>query len=386
MAAPPTIRIESIAHGGDGVGTLESGKRIFVPLTAPGDLVDVQLVSDGAQHARGTISRVVEAGANRVEPRCAHAAACGGCQLQQLSGEAQLRAKEQAFYEALARLGDCPRDAIEDARPIVASPLAFRYRIRCRLNFSKGELGHLRRGTHELEALRECHLLVPELEALALRVAAHLRARPIKHLSAVEICVGEDGSGAAALEPTTEAPPSWGERAGELLSIEGLRGVVVLPAAGAPVGEGVRLLVRGDRRRGSAEIRGSRDRRRSRPEFSSSGARTSSRRRTPRRTSDWSPPPWRVSGSSLETSSSSSSVARAISRSRWPLAVRRSRRWSPKASPSTWRAFPRKRSCAGVAPPAFLRKRRKPELKALPAFPRKRPPARSASSPAMRPG
>ena len=41
---PATLRVDRIAAGGDGVGREESGRVVFVPRTAPGDLVRVEIV------------------------------------------------------------------------------------------------------------------------------------------------------------------------------------------------------------------------------------------------------------------------------------------------------------------------------------------------------
>lgn len=221
------LRIDSIAHGGDGLGTPPSGKRGFVPLTAPGDLVEIEVVERRANFERGRLLRVLEPGPERVAPRCIHASVCGGCQFQQLSMEGQLRAKEKNFYDSLARIGGLDLEAIKDARPILASPRIFAYRIRCRLNAEEGELGYLRRNSRDFVALEECHLLAPELEALVLRLRDHLRKHPLPHLAAVELCIGQDGVGAVALEPVRRAPSSWGRRAGALLEVPGIRGVVI---------------------------------------------------------------------------------------------------------------------------------------------------------------
>lgn len=230
MSVHPRLRIDSIAHGGEGVGTLPTGKRAFVPLTAPGDLVEVEITERRPRFERGRALRVLEPGPERVRPRCRHAEACGGCQLQHLSAEGQIRAKERTFYDALERLGGISRKTIPEAKPILHSPGPFRYRIRCRLHAADGELGYLRRGSRDLVPIEECHLLEEELEALVLAVRDHLRRDPIRHLAAVEFCVGADGAGAIALEPERGAPSAWGRKAEDLLRLPGLRGVVVLPA------------------------------------------------------------------------------------------------------------------------------------------------------------
>ena len=86
------LRIEALAHGGDGVATLPSGKKIFVPGTAPGDLVRAELVSDKGAHARGRMVELVEPSPERVAAPCPHVERCGGCPLQHLSMRAQLDA------------------------------------------------------------------------------------------------------------------------------------------------------------------------------------------------------------------------------------------------------------------------------------------------------
>lgn len=264
MSETETIRIDAIAHGGEGVGTLPSGKRVFVPLTAPGDEVEIALVEERARFARGRLLRVFSPGPERKEMPCPHAPVCGGCQLQQISHRGQLAAKEANFYDALERLGGIPRADIPDARPILPSPEPFRYRIRARLQVRGGRLGYHQRGSHSLVAIETCHLLAPELEAHALRLGAHLGDRPIPHLAAVELCLGADGSVALALEPEVRAPRSWARGARDLLELPGVIGVVILgprkgrhrPPPGlighpvvrreAPLAPGVDLLLRPD--------------------------------------------------------------------------------------------------------------------------------------------
>ena len=92
------IAIESIAAGGDGVGRAD-GMAVFVPRTAPGDVVDATLDVEG-RFARGRIVSLVEPSADRVEPPCVHYTRdrCGGCQLQHVEYDAQLRGQGDASY------------------------------------------------------------------------------------------------------------------------------------------------------------------------------------------------------------------------------------------------------------------------------------------------
>ena len=80
------VRIRSIAAGGDGVGTLDDGRTVFVPRTAPGDLAELKVLSLARRFARARIDRLIESSSERAAPPCPHYNKddCGGCQLQHL--------------------------------------------------------------------------------------------------------------------------------------------------------------------------------------------------------------------------------------------------------------------------------------------------------------
>lgn len=137
-----SVSIDSIAAGGDGVGR-NNGLVVFVPRTAPGDVVTAQISGKG-HFARGSLRSVVTPSPSRIEPPCPHYTKdnCGGCQLQHLSYEAQLEAKRVIIRDALQRIGK--REV--DLPPIERSPKNWRYR-------SKLTLAMRRRGARWIAGL-----------------------------------------------------------------------------------------------------------------------------------------------------------------------------------------------------------------------------------------
>jgi 23S rRNA (uracil1939-C5)-methyltransferase len=129
MSQAARLRIESIAAGGDGVGR-HDGLAVFVPRTAPGDVVEAALESRG-RFARGRVTSVIESAADRVDPPCVHYTRdrCGGCQLQHLRYDAQLVAKGRIIADAIQRIGhrDAPTVAVRE------SPRAWAYRTKLTL-------------------------------------------------------------------------------------------------------------------------------------------------------------------------------------------------------------------------------------------------------------
>jgi 23S rRNA (uracil1939-C5)-methyltransferase len=124
--ARATVRTESIAAGGEGVGRLEDGRAVFVHRTAPGETVQLELLHQQRRWARGRLLRVTAAAPERRQPLCRYYAECGGCTLEHLSYDLQLQAKARIVADALSRIGRIPTDPPE----IVGSPRQTRYRNR----------------------------------------------------------------------------------------------------------------------------------------------------------------------------------------------------------------------------------------------------------------
>ena len=158
-----TITIERLVAGGFGLGRHE-GKVLLVPLTAPGDEVEVELPERGA---KTRLVRIVTPGPDRIEPPCRHFGVCGGCDLMQLSYPAQVRAKLEMVVETIERIGGRDLLSVVDAAGIVANPQPLHSRIRASWQpTATGTAGYFRRGSHEVTGIDDCPILDPALEAV----------------------------------------------------------------------------------------------------------------------------------------------------------------------------------------------------------------------------
>ena len=164
---PPAVietRIERPASSGEGIGQAPDGKTLFVPGTAPGDLARVRLDDVRRTFARGALLEVVEIGADRIEPPCPVADACGGCQWQHLDYPAQVRAKARIVQDALERIGGLT-DVGEV--PVASSPEALGYRGRARIRVERGRPGFRAARSHQHVPVEDCPVLAAPLrEAL----------------------------------------------------------------------------------------------------------------------------------------------------------------------------------------------------------------------------
>jgi 23S rRNA (uracil1939-C5)-methyltransferase len=161
------VRILRLAAGGDGVGRLADGKTVFVPRTAPGDLVEITRVREHKRFARARLGQLVESSPHRVEPRCPHYTGdeCGGCQLQHVDSETQRESRRAVVGEALRRLGgrEVPDPTLEPA------VLDYDYRTKLTLHVAPGgrPIGlHRYDRADQLFDLSWCHITVPPLMEL----------------------------------------------------------------------------------------------------------------------------------------------------------------------------------------------------------------------------
>jgi 23S rRNA (uracil1939-C5)-methyltransferase len=186
------VRIQRIAAGGDGVGRAEDGITMFVPRTAPGDRVVVEVVERRKRYARALTSRLVERAMGRVEPACRHYVedACGGCQLQHLDETGQLAAKGAMVGDALRRIGG---RRVEDP-DVVPSPHAWRYRTRVTLSSAGGKIGfHRFDRPGSVFDLGDCLIARESVMALWARLRTHRKLLP-ERVDSVGLREGPDGT------------------------------------------------------------------------------------------------------------------------------------------------------------------------------------------------
>lgn len=96
--------IIGIGHDGEGVGRV-SGFTLFIQGAIPGEKVLVKVLKVKKQYGYAKLLKVIEAGPDRVEAPCPIYHQCGGCQLQHMSYETQLRHKRQIVVDNLERIG-----------------------------------------------------------------------------------------------------------------------------------------------------------------------------------------------------------------------------------------------------------------------------------------
>ena len=106
---------------------------VFVPMTVPGDVVDVQIRCKRRRYMEGFVVRYVRKSARRAEPFCEHFGVCGGCKWQILPYAQQLEYKRQQVEDQLSRIGHLE---LPEIMPILGSEKTRYYRNKLEFTFS----------------------------------------------------------------------------------------------------------------------------------------------------------------------------------------------------------------------------------------------------------
>ena len=99
-----TIQITDQGTTGEGIGKVD-GYTLFVKDTVIGDIAEVKIMKAKKNFAFARLLNIVKPSVHRVEPICPVARSCGGCQLQTMNYEQQLRFKQEKVLNNIKRIG-----------------------------------------------------------------------------------------------------------------------------------------------------------------------------------------------------------------------------------------------------------------------------------------
>lgn len=154
--------VVSLAFGGNGI-VRQDGMVIFIPFTAPGDVVKARIVQLKKNHAVAELVEVLNPSPDRIRPRCPYFGSCGGCQLQHLNSSAQLTYKRQAIIDALQRVGGITNAM--DVRVEPADPVWFyRKHVLLHLRWDHGglKIGYVGVDNQTVLEIRECPIFTEQ--------------------------------------------------------------------------------------------------------------------------------------------------------------------------------------------------------------------------------
>ncbi|MES9899921.1 MAG: 23S rRNA (uracil(1939)-C(5))-methyltransferase RlmD [Sedimenticola sp.] len=192
---PVQAGIDSLSHDGRGVAHID-GKAVFIHGALPGEEVLFTYTKKQRRFDEGVVSQVLTPSDDRVEPRCEHFGVCGGCSLQHMAPEAQIRMKQSTLTDAFQRIGKVEPESL--LPPLVAeSPWGYRRKARIGAKFvikkDRMLVGFRERGSGFVADMKRCHVLHPQVGELITPLADLIASLTIKEkVPQIEVALGDD--------------------------------------------------------------------------------------------------------------------------------------------------------------------------------------------------
>lgn len=98
------LQINSVTAEGLGVGKLD-GMAVFVPKTAPGDIINCKIVKNKKTYAFGIVDSIITESENRQESDCEVFGKCGGCVYRHINYDCEAFLKAERVKETITRIG-----------------------------------------------------------------------------------------------------------------------------------------------------------------------------------------------------------------------------------------------------------------------------------------
>lgn len=194
------VKIEKMVYGGAGLARTTDGV-LFVPRTAPGDVVNVEIVDRKKDYATAQVTSIVEASPDRQTPDCPNYESAGCCHWQHIQYARQLEIKEGVLRETLQRAGKIQWDG---PIRVIASPDR-NYRLRATFHVHNQKVGFVRERGNTVVPIQSCSSLVPEINAFipeANRLLANFgEVEEIHVVSGPEVAATFDGRSTGMANP-----------------------------------------------------------------------------------------------------------------------------------------------------------------------------------------
>ena len=159
------IEIEKIVFGGEGLGRID-GFAVFVPMSVPGDKLEIDIISVKKSYARGLITRIIEPSKDRIEDLSKVSFEdFDGCDFGMLKYEKQLEYKDKMLEEVLTKISGIDLENVQVGK-IIGSDEKVNYRNKTAEPFFKKDgiiqTGFYSRKSHNVFLAKE-NLLKSEI-------------------------------------------------------------------------------------------------------------------------------------------------------------------------------------------------------------------------------
>lgn len=193
VAAPITLDIVSLSHDGRGIASV-NGKTTFVSGALPNEKVLCKLTKKHARYNEATAIEILIPAPERTSPLCAHFSKCGGCAMQHLEINTQIKLKEKTLLEQLKHFGKVVPETV--IAPLSGNQWNYRRKARLGVRYDrhKGKLvvGFREKSSNYLTNIQTCQVLDASIGMKIASLSELIQSlSQFEHISQIEVAVGD---------------------------------------------------------------------------------------------------------------------------------------------------------------------------------------------------
>ncbi len=234
-----SIKLDKIVGGGQALGTLEGGRKMFVWGGLPGETVNVQMTKKKSNLAEGIVTEVLEKSPDRIEPKDPDSyLSTSPWQIMSFESEQNYKA---ALIEEAFELHDI---VLPEKIEVYTDNKQYKYRNKIEFSWYWNkesdtlDLAFFRRGTHGKIPIEGTSLANPEINRAAIAIRDLLRQKTdLRAFMLKTLLVRCDQSGNVAMQLYVREPdfPTLTDLEIELLKVSGFELIFSNPQSPASV-------------------------------------------------------------------------------------------------------------------------------------------------------
>ena len=144
-----------IDYGMNGEGVAKIDNKVFlINNCLIGEQVEIEVVKDYGNYSIGKVTKIITESPNRTNITCNHCNNCGGCCLQHMKYDEQLKFKSILVEKTLKKVANITFSV----NNCIASDKQFNYRNKISFNFNNNQSGFYMPNSHDIVEILSCNL------------------------------------------------------------------------------------------------------------------------------------------------------------------------------------------------------------------------------------
>ena len=178
------IEIFDYGMNGEGVGKI-NGKIALISDALVGEVVEAEIVKENKNFCVANVKSVIKKSQQRQIPPCPYFFDCGGCDLQHMKYEEQLKFKQMLVQKTIKKITGVDYQVSNT----VPSENVFNYRNKLSINFKDGKSGFFKEGSKDIVEIKNCMLASEKINKIYEIFAKNIKnnAKFVKNLVIREI-------------------------------------------------------------------------------------------------------------------------------------------------------------------------------------------------------